>query len=110
MQTSIVVNAPRHANSFLLVQKGLFTHMPKANRYLLDHNKWPSLEDIVDVDPALGANIIKVSLPTVEAPELLRRLYDMDITKHSMMPSLDNAARAGSYTLKLFRQLKANAK
>ena len=99
-----IVNAPRYGNSFLRAQKGLFTHMPTANRYLLDNKRWPSLEDIVEADQGLGANIIRVSLPVAEAAELLRRLYDMDITRHSMMPSLDNAARAAAYTLRLFRQ------
>jgi hypothetical protein len=100
----MLVNAPRHTNSFLRVQKGLFTHIPKANRYLLDHKKWPSTEDIVEETPGLQGSLIRVSLPTLEAPKLLRRLYDMDITRHSLMPSLDNAARACSYTLNLFRR------
>jgi hypothetical protein len=99
----MLVNAPRHTNSFLRVQKGLFTHLPKANRYLLDHNKWPSIEDIVEETPGLQGNLTRITLPTLEAPKLLRCLFDMDITRHSMMPSLDNAARACSYTLSLFR-------
>ncbi len=100
----MVVNAPRHANSFLRVQKGLFVHMPRANRYLLDHKEWPCLEDVVERTAGLQGSLTTVSLPTLEARELLRRLYDMDITRHSLMPSLDNAARACSYTLKLFRK------
>lgn len=100
----MVVNAPRHGNSFLRVQKGVFTHMPKANRYRLDHKKWPSIEDIDEETPGLGVNLTRVSLPTLEARELLRRLFDMDITRHSLMPSLDNAALACSYKLKLFRK------
>ena len=100
----IVVNAPRHTNTFLRVQKGLFTHMPKANKYFLDHQKWPSLEDIIEGTPKLQRSLIRVSLPTSEAHKLLCILYDMDITRHSLMPSLDNAAQACSYTLKLFRK------
>ncbi len=100
----MVVNAPRHANSFLRVQKGVFTHIPRANRYLLDHKKWPSIEDIDAETPGLGINLTTVSLPTVEAPKLLRRLHDIDITRHSLMPTLDNAALACSYRLKLFRK------
>lgn len=100
----MVVNTPRHDNSFLRVQKGLFTHTPKANRYLLDHKKWPSLEDIVECTSGLQGSLIRVSLPTLKTHELLQALYDMDITRHSLMPSLDNAAQACSYALKLFRK------
>jgi len=100
----ILVNAPRHANSFLRAQKGLFTHMPTANRYLLDHGEWPSLEDIIQSIPDLHRNLVRVSLPASKAIDLLRILFDMDITRHSLMPSLGNAASACSYCLKLFRK------
>ena len=100
----MVVNAPRHANTFLRVQKGLFTHIPKANKYFLNHQKWPSLEDIIECTPKLQRSLTRISLPTSETHKLLRILYDMDITRHSLIPSLDNAAQACSYTLKLFRQ------
>jgi hypothetical protein len=103
-ESLMVVNAPRHTNSFLRVQKGLFTHIPKANRYFLDHRQWPSLEDIAEATPGIECNLVRVSLPTSEAPQLLLRLYHMDITRHSLMPSLDNAALACSYMLKLFRK------
>jgi hypothetical protein len=99
-----VVNTPRHTNTFLRAQKGVFTHMPKANRYLLDHKKWPSIEDIDEQTPGLGINLTRVSLPTGEALALLQRLLDMDITRHSLMPSLDNAALACSYKTNLFRK------
>jgi hypothetical protein len=102
----MLVNAPRHTNSFLRVQKGLFTHMPRANRYLLDNKRWPSLEDIIESTPEIGCNPVKVTLPRKRSPHLLRRLYDMDISRHSMMPSLDSAARACEYVLKLFRTLR----
>lgn len=100
----MVVNVPRHNNSFLLAQRGLFTHMPKANRHFLDHNKWPSIENIVDATPGLEKSLIRVSLPASRTLGLLQALYDMDITRHSLMPSLDNAALACSYRLKLFRR------
>lgn len=100
-----VVRAPRHANSFLRTQKGLFIHMPRANKFRHENKRWPSVEDIAEADPSAGADIIKVTLPKSQSVELLRRLYDMDITRHSMMPSLENAAQAASYTLKLFRSV-----
>lgn len=102
-ESLMVVNTPRHNNSFLRVQRGIFTHFPKANKYLLDNNKWPSLEDIIDCTPGLHQSLTRVSLPSVKSHELLQVLHDMDITRHSLMPNLDNAARALSYKLKLFR-------
>jgi hypothetical protein len=78
-------------------------HIPKANKYFLENRTWPSLEDIIDRNPELRVNLSRVSLPSSEAPELLRRLYDMDITRHSLMPSLDNAALACSYAMELFK-------
>ncbi len=98
-----IVKAPRHANWFLRTQKGLFTHMPKANKYYLEKGSWPSIEDIVNNIPELEPCLTRVSLPASKADDLLRVLYDMDITRHSLMPSLDNAAQACEYTLKLYR-------
>lgn len=41
--------------------------------------------------------LIWLSLPASEADELLRILYQHDITRHHLMPSLTNAARALAY-------------
>lgn len=102
----MVVKTPRHANSFLRVQKGLFIHMPKANHHLLRNRHWPSLEEVVDSTPGLENSLTKISLPTAQADDLLRALYDMGITRHSLMPSLKHAAEACSYVLKLFRKAR----
>lgn len=93
------IHAPRHENNFLLVQKGLFLHMPFANQYFRQHGVWPTIEDVVE-----GRYLTKITLPATEADELLRLLFDLDITKHSLMPTLENAAQACAYKIDLFRK------
>ena len=96
-----VVHTPRHANSFLWAQKGVFVHMPTANSFLLENKRWPALNEVVDQfdQPCLTC----VSLPASEADAVLRILFDMDITRHSLMPTLGNAAQSCAYKIGLFR-------
>jgi hypothetical protein len=97
----VVVNTPRHGNTFLRVQKGLFTHDPYANAHLLEHGKWPTLEESLKRE-GVQRTPEKLVLPCSEATNLLRILYDYGITPHSMMPTLSNAARACRYQKLLF--------
>jgi len=97
------VNAPRHRNNFLRLQQGIFTHMPKANSYFLEHEFWPCIEDIVEDTKELNGALKKYYLPSSEADELLRILYDYGITTHQLMPTLDNIARSYSYVSRIFK-------
>lgn len=97
-----VVNAPRRHNSFLRVQKGLFTYIPRANSFFIKNKCWPSIEDIIESDSKLSGCLSRITLPSTEATELLRLLYEHDVTKVSLMPSLDNAAKAFKYTKAIF--------
>lgn len=96
-----VVHAPRHANSFLWAQKGVFVHMPTANSFLLENKRWPALNEVVDQFDQ--SSLTCVSLPASEADAVLRILFDMDITRHSLMPTLENAAQSCAYKIGLFR-------
>lgn len=93
-----IVHAPRHANSFLWAQKGVFVHMSTANSFLFENIRWPALNEMVD-----QSCLTCVSLPASEADAVLRILFDMDITRHSLMPTLRNAARSCAYKIGLFR-------
>lgn len=93
-----VVHAPRHANSFLWAQKGVFVHIPTANSFLLKNGRWPALNELVD-----QSCLTCVSLPASEADAVLRILFDMDITRHYLMPTLGNAAQSCAYKIGLFR-------
>lgn len=100
----VKVNAPRHRNNFLRLQKGVFTHMPKANSYFWENEKWPSIEDIVEKTIPLRHSLKKYYLPTCEADNLLRILFDYDITLPKLMPTLNNIAKSYWYASRLFKK------
>jgi len=93
-----LIMAPRHENANLLQQQGVFTNIKCANQFFLDHGEWPVLEDF----PASDFQLLRVRLPAHRADALLRELFDLKITRHSMMPSLSTAARANEYAHVLF--------
>lgn len=93
-----LVKAPRHENSFLLQQEGIFSNIKSANEFFLKHSRWPSLDDFASAK----FQIHRARLPATQADDLLRALFDLNVTRHSLMPSLDNAARAYEYAHKLF--------
>lgn len=93
-----LVRAPRHENSHLLQQKGVFTNFSAANSYFLAHERWPDVEDYVTREFQLH----RFRLAASEADNVLRLLFDLGITRHSLMPTLDNAALAHSYAQALF--------
>lgn len=94
-----LIHAPRHENSFLRQQQGVFTNLRTANKYFLESGEWPTLDAA-----SLGGNtqIHRARLPATEADSLLRELFDLGITRQSLMPSLDNAACAYAYAKALF--------
>lgn len=93
-----LVKAPRHENSHLRQQQGVFTTIKHANSYFLENARWPTLNDLSSTDFQLH----RVRLPAIKADDLLRELFDLDITRHSLMPSLTNAAKAYGYAKVLF--------
>lgn len=101
------VSAPRAGNQFLKAQRGAFTIINNANQYFLDNGKWPSIEDAVsdERDPETlytRPPLIRFSLPVNEADNLLRLLYRLDVSKLTLMPSLENAAVHLAYKQKLW--------
>lgn len=97
-----LVSAPRRNNTFLHVQKGLFTYIPNANAFFLHEGRWPTLEDITESCGELKGALGRFQLPASQAKELLKLLYLLGITKSSLMPSLDNAANAFQYRKTIF--------
>lgn len=96
-----IVSAPKAGNTFLRAQKGLFTLVNSANAFYEKHSKWPSIEAIVEDERPnrlyTRPGLIRLSLPSSEAQHLLQLLYKVDISKLTLMPSLDNAAEAFKY-------------
>jgi hypothetical protein len=93
-----LVRAPRHENSNLLQQQGIFSTIQDANRFFLQNSRWPSLNEFA----SSAFQIHRVRLPATEADNLLRELFNLNITRHSLMPTLDNAASAFAYADVLF--------
>lgn len=96
-----IVSAPKAHNRHLGAQRGLFTIINSANNFYLQHNKWPSLEDIYSLERPetyyMKRELIRLSLPSKEAPALLKLLYKLDISELTIMPSLQNAANNFAY-------------
>ena len=96
------VSAPRANNSFLRAQRGVFTIINNANQFFLKNNRWPSIEDVVSAerDPRTDYTkppLIRFSLPASEANQLLRLLYRLDVSRLTLMPSLNHAAEYLAY-------------
>lgn len=98
-----IISAPRHENSFLRQQQGVFTNQRYANKHLLDMGKWPSLEDSANSEVSVN----RARLPASMANDLLRELFDLGVHRHSLMPTMDNAAQIYSYVRKLYDELDA---
>lgn len=96
-----LIRAPRHENSHLLQQEGVFTSINSANKFFLENTRWPSLDDF----SSANFQIHRIRLPASQANNLLKALFDLNITRHSLMPTLDNAAKAYSYALELFKEV-----
>lgn len=96
-----LVFAPRHANSFLRAQKGIFTLIPTANEFFFGNGYWPSLNDMLGAE-----HLAKLSIARSEADALLRELYHLNVTRNTMMPSFENAATEVLYKKQLFGTLK----
>jgi hypothetical protein len=95
-----LVMAPRHANANLRSQRGTFTYTPSANAFFREKHQWPSVVD--SLGSAYGHALSLLTLPRTEAEELLRLLWNFQIKRHHLMPSLDTAAQAMDHMSRLF--------
>lgn len=95
-----IVRAPRHENTYLRQQQGLFSSFRNANEYFLAHGDWPALDDL----SSPRFQVHRVRLPATQADSMLRELFDLDITRQSLQPSLDAAAKALEYAKRLFEK------
>lgn len=101
-----LIQAPRHENSNLLRQKGAFTLISECNSFFLEYGNWPSLNDFAhhssDFIHQGSIELDRIRLPAHQSNELLRILYDLGVSKLSLMPSLNEAAQAFKYKKHLF--------
>lgn len=93
-----LIKVPKFQNSHIRAQHGLFTNLKHANAYFLENGTWPDLIE-------MGSGKFQIQrrrLPASESNDLLRLLFDLDITRERLMPSLSNAASAHQYRKRLF--------
>lgn len=101
MKQISVVRVPRYTNPNILRQKGIFLSLDRATVHFLDNNNWPSFESILEEHGALEY-LLKIYIPATESHNILKELFNLDITRHSLMPSLENMAKSISYRKALF--------
>lgn len=93
-----VVKTPKYQNDHIRAQQGLFTSFNSANEYFLKNKEWPDLKKLASHE----FQVFRRRLPASEADDLLRYLFDLDITRERLMPSLTNAAQSYQYKKALF--------
>jgi hypothetical protein len=77
----------RSAIGFLHAQDGLFTFIARASSHFHPTRGWPRFEDC-----AIPKDLVKVTLPKSEIPNLRRLLSAEGINRPKLMPTHDNVA------------------
>jgi len=91
-----LVMAPRHGNSFLLAQSGVFTLAPTANLFFAEERSWPGVERFTPPHVA--------TIDSGQATNLLFLLHSRyRINPSTLQPSLEKAARHFEYVEQLWR-------
>lgn len=93
-----IVKVPKFQNAHIRQQQGIFTNLKHANEHFLREGAWPDLLELADS----RFQIQRRTLPASESNELLRLLFDLDITRERLMPSLYNSAASYRYRHVLF--------
>ncbi len=87
------VFVPTNRSSNLFAQEGILILHNKANKEFMTNNgEWDTLESI-----GKYARLIKLTLPQKECKNLLRRLWENNITPSSAMPNLDKVSETLEY-------------
>ena len=93
-----IVKVPKFQNANIRHQQGIFTNLKHANEHFLEEGAWPDLLDLA----SSRFQIQRRRLPASESDNLLRLLFDLDITRERLMPSLHNSAASYGYRHVLF--------
>ncbi len=80
-------------SSNLFAQEGVLLMDPDANhKFIYNRNQWQGLETMGEPD-----SFIKLTLPQSKYKDLLRRLWENDITPARIMPNLDRVTETLEY-------------
>jgi hypothetical protein len=89
------ITTARAQDPYLKLQDGLFITCTGAGQYRWNHNRWPSLIDLVEEAFKSGTPPVKqVTLDAKEGTELEHMLWRERISLAHLMPTYDNIARA----------------
>ncbi len=86
------VYAPSNRSSNLFAQEGLLIIDTDANGNFIEDGEWKDFKNLID-----SKYLIKLTLPQREYKDLLRHLWDSDITPARIMPNLDRATETLKY-------------
>lgn len=96
-----VVKFPRTQNAFLRVQDGRFTYDIGAERNVLKTGRLLDYESSMEQGLTKISGFLKLTVPASEAIEVLRLLSIEQISKATLMPTLDNIADTAMLRWKL---------
>lgn len=89
-----IKTVPRSKSAYLHAQSGVFTYDSFADKSYIENGFWPNFENIFINDGDFLRSLVKFTLPTSEAGEVLRLLWLEGISRAHLMPTLDNVASA----------------
>jgi len=88
----VVHEPPRGNNRYLHAQGGIFTEVKNVKKFVFEHGRWPSLEDVHSAEAVTWRALICHQLTSTEVPCLLRLLAREGMNFAALMPSLDKIA------------------
>lgn len=89
----VVVHEPsRGNNSYLHAQGGILTEVDDVDKFFLEHQWWPSLEDVFSRKEATHPTLIGHLLEHDQVPLLLTLIEREGMNSAVLMPSLDKVA------------------
>jgi hypothetical protein len=97
----------RHDKEFVRAQRGMFILFSAVPDRFVESCHWPSLEEIVgdENDKITYVNtwpaLVSFKLRTKEADAMLRLLYNRNVSRATLMPTLDNIAADRLYVQRL---------
>ncbi len=90
------LTVPKHELDYLHAQDSLFIYDSGADIHFIKNGKWPTIESVILSDYVFLAEspLLKITLPSSQAGELVRLLWAEGITRANIMPTYDNVTKA----------------
>jgi hypothetical protein len=88
-----VHNPARAENQFLHSQGGVLTEMLGVEDFFYQHDRWPSMEDLLGKVESSAPILVGLKLDSEHVARLLLLLEREGVNAARLMPTLDNVAR-----------------